>query len=195
MIIHTDRAYDRKEILIDQIKQDLRIHLRDLADKTDILAIRITLLYLQQIAVLTGNTHGMHAQLFHHGYQTLVDFVQYHFGDLHGLGIGHTQAVDKLCLLADLLHPRRDLLAAAMHDDRFESDQLEQGHVFDDILLQLRIRHSTPAVFYHDDPTVKLLNIGKCLDQHLRLFDQFINIFRIHFFILPNRFLMTGNPH
>ena len=54
LIIHTYGTHYRKEILIDQIKEDLGIDSRDLPNKAYILAVRISLLYFEQAAVLTG---------------------------------------------------------------------------------------------------------------------------------------------
>ncbi len=56
-----------------------------------------------------------------------------------------------------------------MDDDGVKSDEFQQSDIFDDILLQLRVLHRGPAILYDDDLAVVFLNVGKRLNQHLRL--------------------------
>ncbi len=54
MLIIADRCNDRKKILFQHIKEDLRIDLCDISDKADILSVGIFLLNLQKSAVLAA---------------------------------------------------------------------------------------------------------------------------------------------
>ena len=54
VLVHSHRAYDRQEILLQQVVENLGIHIRHLAHETDVLALGILLLHLQETAVLAA---------------------------------------------------------------------------------------------------------------------------------------------
>ena len=186
LLVHAQRRDDRQVVLLQQVKEDGRIDVRDLADKADILPVGVFFLDGQKISVLAADADGPDAQLRDHGDQLLADAPQDHLGDLTGLGVGDAQAVDELRLLAAPGDPAADGLAAAVHDDGLEADQLEQGDVLDNASLQGLIAHGTPAVLDDDDLAVEFLNIGQRLDQDLCLLLRF-HLFpaQIGFHVLP----------
>ena len=73
-----------------------------------------------------------------------------------------------------------------MHDDRLESDKLEQGDILDHAALQILIAHGAAAVLDNDDLAVEFLNIGERFNQHLGLLLRFRLFFiqiRFHVFL------------
>ncbi len=62
-----------------------------------------------------------------------------------------------------------DLRAAAVHHHRVHADELEQHHVFREVLLQRRIGHRIAAVLDHDGLAVELADVGQGLGQDLGL--------------------------
>ena len=181
ILVQSNGSDDGQVILLQHVKENIRIHAGDLTHITDVLTVGIFFLYLKQAAVFTADTYCFHAQLFHHGHKALIYLVQYHFRDLHGLLIGDTQTVDELCLFSDLADPAADLLTAAVNDDGLETYQFQQRYVLDDVFLQFLIAHGAAAVFYHDDLTVEFLYVRKRLDQHLCFFHYLFHIF-FHFY-------------
>ena len=87
------------------------------------------------IVVKYGGSAMVDEHLKHQLYQALIDLVQDHLGNLHGRLIGHAQAVHKMRLHAYFIDPAADLLASAMHDDRFETNQLKQYHILDNLVF------------------------------------------------------------
>src|SRR5699024_465662 len=108
-----------------------------------------------QRAVLPADADGTYAQTFHQLDQTLIHTAEHHLCHFHRIFVRHAQTVDKLRLHADFSDPLADLLAAAVDNNRLESDQLQEGHVLNHPLLQFLINHGASAVFHNDDLTVK----------------------------------------
>ena len=125
---------------------------------------------LQHTAIHAADPGSLHTQSLYVGHQILVDLSQHHLRDLNSLFIRHTQSAYELRLLAGLVHPATDFLAAAVHDDGSESYQLQQNDILYDLPLQLFIYHSTSTVLYNYYFIVKSSYIWKCFDQHLRFF-------------------------
>ncbi len=73
-----------------------------------------------------------------------------------------------------------------MHDDRLESDELEQCDVLDHTLFQILIHHGAAAVFHHDDLAVKALDVRQSLDQHLRFVQILLHVL-VHNYLLRGR--------
>ena len=182
IFVQSDGGDDGQVILLQHIEENIGIHAGDLPHITDVLTVGIFFLYLKQSTVFTADTDCLDPQFFHHGHQALIHLIQYHFGNFHGLLIGDTQTVYKLRLFADLADPAADLLAAAVHDDGFETYQLQQCHVLDDILLQFFVAHGAAAVFYHNDLAIEFLYVRKCLNQHFCFFHYLFHIF-FHCFV------------
>ena len=182
ILVQSNGSDDGQVILLQHVKENIRIHAGDLTHITDVLTVGIFFLYLEESAVLAADTNRLDTEFFHHGHQALIHLVQYHFRDFHGLLVSDTQTVDELCFFADLADPAADLLTAAMDDDGFEAYQLQQCHVLDDILLQFFVAHGTAAVFYHNDLAVEFLYVRKRLDQHLRFSHYLFHIF-FHCFV------------
>ena len=190
VIIHSHRAYDRKEIFFQKVKENVCIDFLYISHKSNIFSVGKLFIYFQKSAVFSADSDGTYSQLFHQLYQTLVHFTQNHFCDFHGVFIGHTQSVDELWLHSHFADPFADLFSTAMHNDRFKSNQLQQGHILNHLTLQIFIDHRASTVFYYDDLPVKSLDIRKCLDQHLCLIQILLHIL-VHFPLIPS---CTANP-
>ena len=173
-LIEADRTDHRDEAVAQQVIDDGGIHTDDVSDEADILSLRVLLHALQEISILTGDTDGLAAEVVDELYQGLVNLVQHHLGDLHGILIGHTKSVHEVRLHAHLADPLRDLLATAMDDDRLQTDQLQNRYVLHDMLLQILIRHRGSAVLDDDDLILKFLDIWQCLDEGRRLIHDLI---------------------
>ena len=190
IIIHAQGRDDRQIVFLKQVKENFGIDVSDFADKADILSVCIFFLDMEEISVLAADTDSADTEFGDHRDQLLGYAAQDHLGDLAGLRVRDTQSIDKLRFLTALLDPAADGLAAAVHDDGLEADELEQGNILDDTALQLFIAHCAAAVLDDDDLAVEFLNIGERLDQHLclllRLCLFFIQI-RFHiFYFLPD---------
>src|SRR4029450_4688430 len=68
-------------------------------------------------------------------------------------------------LLAQALHERADLRAAAVHDDRIDYDQAQQDHVQGEGLLEVRPLHRCAAVLDDDRLAAELPDIRKRLKE------------------------------
>src|SRR5215475_13702770 len=97
----------------------------------------------------------------------LVDLAdQHHLDDLDRLLVGYPHAPDEARLLAQALHERADLGAAAVHDDRIDPDQAQQDHVQREGLLEVRTLHRGAAILDDDRLTAELPDIRKRLQQY-----------------------------
>ena len=105
--------------------------------------------------------------------------------------VTRSQSVDKIRFYAGLAHPAADLLAAAVYDNRLESDQLEKDGIFDNVLHQIIVEHRAPAVLDDDDLAVEPLYIWQRLDEDACLFHVFLIY---HFLIVPFRMSSTLAP-
>ena len=84
-----------------------------------------------------------------------------------GLGIGDAQAVAELRYLADLLHHRIDLRAAAMDEYAADADAAEQQDVLGQRAVQIGIDRRAAQLHHHRLAT-EALDIGQSLDEDLR---------------------------
>ena len=184
-LIEADRTDHRDEAITQKIIDDGGIHTDDVTDEADVLALRVLLHALQEISILTGDTDGLATEVVDELHQGLVDLVQHHLGDLHGILIGHTESVHEVRLHTDPADPLRDLLAATMNDDRLQADQLQDRYILHDMLLQIFICHRGSAVLYDDDLILKFLNIWQCLDEGRRLIHDPVLDFHVN----------SYNPH
>ena len=73
-----------------------------------------------------------------------------------------------------------------MDDNRLESNQLKQSHVFDHPFFQLFIHHSAAAVFHYNNLSVKALDIRQGFNQDLRFIQILLHIFIHNFHPLLN---------
>ena len=176
VIIQSDRADDRKKILLQKIKENVCIDGFDITYKPDIFTVGIFLLHLQKRPVFSADSDCTNAQFLYHSHQILIHFIQDHLRNFHGIFIRHAESVDKFRFHADLSDPAADLFSSAVDNDRFESGQFQQSNVFDHVLLQFFINHGTATIFYNNNFTVKTLDIWQRLDQHLCLVQIFLHI-------------------
>ena len=165
-VIRSNRTDDRYKACVKEGVQQCGVHRSHFPYKADICAVRLLSGNTQDGSVLAGDTAGFHACFFHHGYQPFIDPVQHHLSHVHGLIVGHAESVDEFALFSDLPEPSGDLLAAAMDDDRSESDQFEKGNIFNYALFQFMIHHGASAIFHDDRRPLKSLDIRKRFDQH-----------------------------
>ena len=176
-VVQPNRTYDREEILLQQIVQNIRIYFFDLSHKSDIFSVSELLVYCEKTAVFTADADRTDAKAFYKLHKALIHLAEHHLGQLHRRLVRHPQAVHELRFHADLADPPADLLAPAVDNDRLEADELKQGHIFDDLFFQVLIHHGAAAVFYDDDLTVKPLDIRKCFDEDFRFIQIFLHTF------------------
>ena len=68
--------------------------------------------------------------------------------------------------LADFLKHSGNVGTAAVNDDGIDADELEQGDVIHDGLLELFVDHCVSAVLDDESLTAHLPDVRKCLDQN-----------------------------
>ena len=180
IIIKSDWKNNRKKIFFQQIIKNFRVYFCNIPYKSNILSIGIFLLTFQQSTVFSTDTNSLYSKGFHMGNKLFVYSCENHLCNLHCLGIGYTKTIDKLGFHSYFSNPFADFLATTMHNDRLETNQFQKNCVLNYICLQFFIQHSTSAIFYYYDLTIKTLYIRKCLNQHLCL----IKIFLIYHFLL-----------
>src|ERR1700704_6741747 len=84
----------------------------------------------KQRAVIAAETYGRLAVTVDAHDDLLVDLAdEHHLGDLNGVGIGDPQAGHELDRQAKAFHVGGDIGAAAVHDDRAQTDVLEQHDI------------------------------------------------------------------
>ena len=102
--------------------------------------------------------------------QVAVDLAdQHHADDLQRLGVGDAQAVAELGRLAQPLHHRVDLRAAAMDEHAAHADAAQQQHVLRQRPVELRVDRRA-AQLHHHGLAGEALDIGQGLDEDLRRF-------------------------
>ena len=166
--VGADRRDDRGEALIEQAVQPLGADLGDVADEAQ---GRIARLGDQQAAILAGDRDGdriVGRFPVDRRDQVAADLAdQHHADDAQGLGVGDAQAVAELRLLADLLHHRVDLRAAAMDEHAAHADAAQQQHVLGERAVQLGVDRRA-AQLHHHGLAAEALDVGQSLDEDLR---------------------------
>jgi len=122
IFVKADREYDWKEISFQKIMKDLRINLCNFTYVADVFAFGKLLFALEKTAVLTADTYSLYAERFYQSNKLLVYFCKNHLCDLHSVFVRYTETVYKMWLHADFTDPATDFLAAAVNNDRFETD-------------------------------------------------------------------------
>ena len=163
--IKSDRADDRDEVIVQQCIEQLRVDTLDIPDITDVLPLRRFSRHLEKASILAGDTAGLHPDLLHQRNQALVDPVQNHLDNIHRLIVRHAEPCLELGCLPDLPKHFRDILSAAMDDDRPESDQLQKRHILDDVSFQILVDHRASAILDDDRRALKMLDVGERFDQ------------------------------
>ena len=127
----------------------------------------------EQARVLAGEPHRPAPVEIDQAHDLLVDLAdQHHLDDLDRLLVGDAHAAHELRLLAEPLHERADLGAAAVHDDGTDADQPEEEHVLGELLLEVRLLHRGPPVLDHEGLALEGTDIGQRLDEHLGALHQ-----------------------
>jgi hypothetical protein len=127
-------------------------------------------------AVVSRETDRLPAAALHQLDDLPVDAApEHHLDHLHGRIVGDAQAVHERRFDAEPAEGAFDLRAAAVHDDRLESDVLEQDHVHRERRAQLRVGHGVTAVFDDDGLVEEAPDVRQRLDQDLRLVDQLLD--------------------
>ena len=120
----------------------------------------------EQAGVLTGETGGERAVLVDLADELAVDLAgEHHPHDVHRLGGGDAVAALELARDAEPVEHRRDLRAAAVHDDGPDADVAQVDHVLGEGALQLVADHGVAAVLDHDDLVVEALQPRQRLDE------------------------------
>ncbi|BCB74326.1 hypothetical protein Pflav_007360 [Phytohabitans flavus] len=120
----------------------------------------------EEAGVLTGQPDGERAVLVDEPDKLATHLAdEHHPHDVHRLGRGDPQAAAKLALDPEPVEHRRDLRAAAVHDDRLEPGVPQEDHVGRERLLQLGFDHRVAAVLHHDRGTVETGQPRQRLDE------------------------------
>ena len=133
ILVKTDWEYDRKEVSFQKVLEDLWIDFCDFTYVADVLAFGKFLFALEKTTVFTADTYSLNAERFYKRNKFFVYFGKNHLCDLHGVFVRYTETVYETGLHADFTDPAADLLATAVNDNRFESDQLQEDCVLDDV--------------------------------------------------------------
>ncbi len=162
-----DRGDDRGETLVEQAVQALGANRSDVADEAE---RRIARLGDQQAAILAGDRDRdriVGRFLVDRRDQIAADLADQHHADQpQSLGVGDAQAVAELRLLADLLHHRVDLRAAAMDEHAADADASQQQDVLGERAVQRRVDRRAAQLHDHG-LAAEALDIGQGLDEDL----------------------------
>ena len=155
---------------------DVDVDALDAADEADVLPVGgLAPRDPEQRAVVAGEPHSGLAVAREAQHDLLVDLAdEHHFGDLHGVLVGDTQAAHELHRQAEALHVLRYLGPAPVHDDRVQADVLEQHHVAREVLAQRRVLHRRAAVLDHHGLGVELPDVGERLEQRAYVAHQVV---------------------
>ena len=155
-----------------------RVHLADEAD-VDHRAVRgpvQPLVRADQGAVLAGQAHRPAAVQVDQPDDLLVDLAdQDHLDDLHRLLVGHPHPAHEARLLAEALHERPDLRAAAVDDHGPDPDEAQQEHVLGELLLQVGLLHGRPAVLDDEGLALERADVRQRLDEDLGAADDLLH--------------------
>ena len=143
------------------------------ADEADIHLIDEFLRDLEHPAVLAGDSDCRGVAVFEQLDDILVDFPRKdHFRNSDRFLVGHAVAVDKFCLDLKIVQHRRNILAAAVYDNRPQSDKFHQRHVVHDALLDVFVVHEASAVLDDDGLLSEFLYVRQSFDEYV----GFLNI-------------------
>ncbi len=158
---------DRDIVTGDEIVQQCRVNLGDVARQTKLCADRLG---LDSVTIGTGKPHGQMSVRVHLAHQLLVDLTnQDHFDHIHDFWRGHAHTVLEFYRQAKSLAELTDLVTTTVDDDRVEADDLHQHDVTHDIGTELVISHCGTAIFDHDGLTGGFFYPRQSLDEQLRL--------------------------
>ena len=133
----TDRTDDRNKVILNQSVNKPRVNFCNLADIAEIHPrFQLFLIGPHCPAVLSGYAAGPDSVLFHVRHKAFVYPSEHHLSDLHGLFVGHPEAVDEFRRLTGKFDPTADFLASPVNNNRFHADQLEQRDIRYHTLLQ-----------------------------------------------------------
>ena len=122
-------------------------------------------------AVTPCQSHRFAASCIDHPHNVLLHFTGEHpLHHFHGFGIGHPHALNELTLLAQAFEQGLDLRSATVHHHGIDAHQLQQHHVFGEVLLQCRVGHGVATVLDDHGLAMKLADVRQCLRQDLCLF-------------------------
>lgn len=177
--VTAERRDDGDPARIEHGRDGVRVDLDDLTDEADVLALRPTCgLAGQHRTVAADDPLRGRARRFdecddlgvHDAGQGVVD-------DLDHGSIGHPKPADEAGHDAAGCCERADLRPSPVHDDRTQSDEVQQRDVGCEGALQLRVDHRVPAVLDDDglsvearDPRERLTEDGGLALGDLRAF-------------------------
>ena len=129
-----------------------------------------------QGAVLAGQAHRPAAVLVDQPDDLLVDLAdEDHLDDLHRLLVGDPHPAHEARLLAEALHERADLRAAAVDDHRPDPDEAQQDHVLGELLLQVGLLHRCAAVLDDEGLALERPDVGQRLHEGLGAADDLLH--------------------
>ena len=125
----------------------------------------------EQPAILAGHGDGDRTVgrfLVDRRHQVAADLAdQHHADEAQCLGVGDAQAVAEFRLLADLLHHRVDLRAAAVDEHAAHADAAQQQHVLGERPVEFGVDRGAAQLHDHG-LAAEALDIGQRLDEDLR---------------------------
>ena len=107
-----------------------------------------------------------------------IDHVSQHvLDDVHGLFVGHAQALDELRLDAGLLHGLGDGFAAAVDNHGVNAHGLEENDIRRDSFAHLQVGrvHETAAVLDDKGRAAEPLHVWQRFQQDIGFFDQILH--------------------
>ena len=86
---------------------------------------------------------------------------------VHGRLVGQAHSLDEAGADSHLAQHLVDLGSPAVHHHRVEPDELQEGHVTGEVLLELLVDHGVAAVLDDDRHPLELADVGKGLDENV----------------------------
>ena len=157
-----DRRDDGDAAGVELREHGLGVDVDDVADEAevDLFAVddHAAAAPAEQAGVFAGEAGGERAVLVDVADELAVDLAgEHHPHDLHRLGGGDPVAAAELALDAEAVEHRRDLRAAAVHDDRADAGVAQVDHVLGEGALQFLADHGVAAELDDDDLVVEAL--------------------------------------
>ncbi len=172
---HSQRIYDRYDIVLYEPFDDRRIDRRHLSDITE---VDIAFHAPDSDKVILPAAHA--ECLASHRLERIDDLTIYGgerpLDDMQRRRIRIPAAAYEFRFNAGLLHHLRYVRPSAMHDDRPHPRILHEHDIFQYAGIEPFLVNSRAAVLYYDRLLVELLNIRKRLDQDFALFNGFLHV-------------------
>ena len=165
--VGADSRNDRDIAFVQVILDNGNVDVRNAADIAQFIAL---LLDFDHLVIQTAEADSLAANRPDKVDQILVYLAgQDHLDDFHRFCIGHAQAVEELRFHAQAVQRFLDMRAAAVDQDDFDADEVQEDDIAHDRFLQVFIDHGVAAVLDDDDFAAVFLDVRQSVHQNLCL--------------------------